>query len=122
MSLLDETTEPCIMLDKTTVRDGYGGFVYKYVEGAPFSANFSLDISTLAKVAEKQGAKNLYTITTKKKVTLMHGDVFRRESDHKTFRVTSDGPDKKTPNSAFINMRVVSAEEWSLPDGQSTDD
>ena len=122
MSLLDETAEPCTMLDKTTVRDGYGGFTYRYVEGAGFDANFSLDTSTPARVAEKQGVKNLFTVTTKKSITLMHGDVFRRESDGKTFRVTSDGADKKTPESATLNMRVVSAEEWSLPNGQDTGD
>ena len=36
----------------------------------------------------------------------------RRASDGKIFRVTSDGDDKRTPRSAALNMRNVSAEEW----------
>jgi hypothetical protein len=38
--------------------------------------------------------------------------VFRRESDGKIFRVTSDGDDKKTPPSAGLDMRQVTAEEF----------
>jgi hypothetical protein len=41
--------------------------------------------------------------------------VFRRNRDGKIFRVTSDGDDKHTPISATLNMRVVTAEEFKLP-------
>jgi hypothetical protein len=38
-----------------------------------------------------------------------------RNSDGKIFRITSDGDDNHTPKSATLDMRQVSAEEWSLP-------
>lgn len=118
MSLLSEAMEDCRYIDKTTAPDGYGGVKPVWSLGASFSAAFVLDISTEARRAEKEGVKNLYTITTEKAITLMGGDIIKRLSDGKLFKVTSDGKDKNTPSSASLNMRVVSAEAIeSLPGG-----
>ena len=119
MSLLSEAMTACVFLDKTHVPDGYGGSTTAWVEGAEFSAAIVLDSSIQAKIAEKQGVTGLYTITTSKDINLQYHDVFRRKEDGKIFRVTSDGDDKKTPTSAGLNMRQVSAEEWELPTGES---
>lgn len=120
MSLLSEAMTECRMLDKSTAADGYGGYVISWNEGAEFSAAIVLDSSMQARIAEKQGVSALYTITTQKTLNLQYHDVFKRVSDNKIFRVTSDGDDKKTPASASLNMRQVTAEEWELTDGQST--
>lgn len=115
MSLLTEAMENCTMIDKTTKPDGYGGTIPTWVDGAEFEAAISFDMSTEARIGEKQGVTNLYTVVTGKNVNLQFHDVFRRSSDGKVFRVTSDGDDKKTPASASLNMRVVTAEEWRIP-------
>lgn len=115
MSLLTEAMESCVMLDRSTASDGYGCFTSAYTEGAAFKAAITLDSSTQARVAAVQGVTSLYTITTGKAVNLQFHDVLRRVSDGKVFRVTSDGDDKKTPASASLNMRQVSAEEWTVP-------
>ena len=122
MSLLDEAMENCIMLNKVTTADGYGGYITTWTEGASFKAAIVFDTSIEARAAEKQGVSSLYTSTTRKNLTLEYHDVFKRVRDNKIFRVTSDGDDKYTPASAGLNMRQVTAEEWSLPDGygQST--
>lgn len=117
MSLLDEAMEKCIYLDKTTAPDGYGGTTISWQEGAEFYAAIVFDTSMEARVADKQGVTSLYTITTRKNLTLEYHDVFRRLRDDKIFRVTSDGDDKHTPASANLDMRQVTAEEWSLPNG-----
>lgn len=117
MSLLSEAMELCTMLDKTTEADGRGGFVTSWREGAQFNAAIVFDSSMQAKIGEAQGVTALYTITTNKGVNLQYHDVFRRASDNKIFRVTSDGDDKHTPDSAGLNMRQVSAEEFTLPTG-----
>lgn len=114
MSLLSQAMENCIMLDKTTVADGYGGFTTTWTDGAEFKAAIVLDNSMQARIAEQQGVTAMYTVTTGKAVNLQYHDVFKRLRDKKIFRVTSDGDDKKTPESASLNMRQVSAEEWSL--------
>lgn len=117
MSLLTEAMAPCVMLDRTTASDGYGGIITVWNDGAAFEAAIVLDSSMQARTAAVQGVTSLYTVTTRKALNLQYHDVFRRVSDGKIFRVTSDGDDKKTPGSAALNMRQVSAEEWSLPNG-----
>lgn len=120
MSLLSEAMEQCVMLDKTTIADGYGGYKSVYVEGAEFKSAIVLDNSMQARQAEKAGVTALYTITTSRALNLQYHDVFKRISDDKIFRVTSDGDDKKTPRSASLDMRQVSAEEWELPHDTNT--
>lgn len=114
MTLLAEAMETCIMLDKSTVADGYGGYITNWNEGAEFKAAIVLDTSMEARRAEKAGVTALYTVTTAKSLTLQYHDVFRRARDNKVFRVTSDGDDKATPASATLDMRQVTAEEWVL--------
>ena len=114
MSLLSEAMESCCFIDKITQNDGYGGIETVWNEGAVFNAAIVLDSSLQARIAEKQGVTALYTITTTRDINLQFHDVFKRISDGKIFRVTSDGDDKHTPVSAGLNMRQVSAEEWTL--------
>lgn len=115
MSLLTEAMENCIMLDRHTEADGYGGYKTTWTEGAPFQAAIVLDSSLEAVTALSQGVTAIYTITTTKALNLQYYDVFKRISDGKVFRVKSDGDDKKTPASAGLNMRQIRAEEWALP-------
>ena len=117
MSLLQEMMSSCIMLDKTTVADGYGGYDTIWSEGAEFDAAIVLDTSMEARVGQKQGVTAVYTVTTSKVMNLQYHDVFKRLSDNKIFRVTSDGDDKKTPVSSSLDMRQVTAEEWAITNG-----
>ena len=115
MSLLSEAMEKCTMLNKQIVDDGYGGYTTIWTEGAEIEAAIVFDTSIQARQAEVDGVTSLYTVTTSKSLTLEYHDVFRRNSDGKIFRVTSDGDDKYTPASASLDMRQVTAEEWTLP-------
>lgn len=117
MSLLDEQMEKCILLDEITSPDGYGGVESHWHEGADFDAAIVFNNSMEARIADKQGVTSLYTVTTRKNINLQYHKVFKRLSDGKIFRVTSDGDDNKTPASASLNMRNVSAEEWEIPNG-----
>lgn len=114
MSLLTEAMDNCILLNKQTTADGYGGYITTYVDGVEFLAAVAFDTSIEARTADKQGVTSLYTVTTSRSITLEYHDVFRRKKDGKIFRVTSDGDDKYTPQSATLDMRVVTAEEWSI--------
>ena len=117
MSLLDQAMEAFCILDKAAAPDGYGGETVSYSEGDVFAAAAVLDSSPEARIAEAQGIRPVYTITTRRGVILHFGDVIKRMRDQKTFRVKSDGTDKATPQSARLDMRQVTAEEWRLPDG-----
>lgn len=115
MSLLESAMETFIMMDKTTVPDGYGGFYSTWSEGAEFQAAATFDTSIEARIAAVQGVTSMYTVTTTKAITLEYHDVIKRASDDLILRVTSDGKDKKTPPTATLDMRVVTAEEFELP-------
>ena len=115
MSLLTDAFESCTMLSKTVVNDGYGGYTTTWSEGADFDAAIVFDTSIQARVAEVQGVSSRYTVTTNRNMHLEYHDVFRRNGDGKIFRVTSDGDDKYTPNASSLDMRQVTAEEYSLP-------
>jgi hypothetical protein len=114
MSLIDDFMDKCIMLNKVTTADGYGGYIITWTDGAEFDAAITFDTSMQARTADKAGVTSLYTVTTSRALTLEYHDVFRRVRDGKVFRVTSDGDDKFTPASATLDMRQVTAEEWSV--------
>lgn len=115
MSLLSAAYEPCVIINRAIVPDGQGGVVTTWTDGATIQAAIVLDNSMQAQIGAVEGVTAVYTITTERGINLQYHEVLRRVSDGKIFRVTSDGDDKKTPTSATLNMRQVSAEEWSLP-------
>ena len=117
MSLLSEAMTACTMITRSVTADGYGGYVSEWTEGAVFDAAVVFDTSIQARQAEAAGVSSRYTVTTSRETVLRFHDVFRRESDGKIFRVTSDGDDKFTPLSASLDMRQCTAEEWKLPNG-----
>ena len=114
MSLLTEAMEKCVMLDKVTQSDGFGGYYSQWGEGTEFNAAIAFDTSIQARTAEAQGVKSVYTVTVDRNMVLEYHDVFKRLSDGKIFRATSDGDDKATPKSARLNMRQVTAEEYAI--------
>lgn len=114
MSLIDEAMTGCVMLDKKRVPDGEGGYITEWMESVPFDAAITFDSSLSAKVAAKQGVTSLYTVTLPRGIRLDFHDVFKRLSDGKVFRVTSDGDDKHTPDRATFQISQVTAEEWSI--------
>lgn len=115
MNLIEDFKTPCVMLEKKRIPDGEGGFITSWTEGAEFDAAVVFDSSLEARTAEQQGVSSLYTVTTAKNAKLEYHDVFKRLSDGKIFRVTSDGDDKQTPERATFQFAQVTAEEWSLP-------
>lgn len=114
--LMNDFLEPCTMLEKSKQPDGEGGWRNVWTDGAEFSAAITYDTTLSARVAEQEGMKATYTVTTEKSMPLDFHDVFRRDSDRQIFRVTSQGSDKKTPKSASFQVSQVAAEEWELPD------
>lgn len=114
MSLIDNMMESCTMVDRKTVPDGLGGFTHQWQDGAPFKAAIVKDNTLAARVAEKQGVTEVYTITVPRGVVLQYHDVFRRETDGQIFRVTTNTKDSETPDVASFQIGQVSAERWEL--------
>lgn len=115
MSLLTEQMEDFVVLNRIAQSDGYGGIIVTWQDGATIKAVAPFNSSMEARIGAMQGVSSVYTITTSRAVNLQYHDVLRRVRDGKVFRVTSDGDDQYTPAMATLDMRNVTAEEWSLP-------
>lgn len=114
MSLLTDSMTRCVLLDKRRTPDGEGGYTIEWVDSVEFDAAIVFDSSMEARIGAKSGVTSLYTVTVPDGVKLDYHDVFRRVSDGKIFRVTSDGDDKKTPPRASFRVSQVTAEEWTI--------
>lgn len=119
MSLIDEAMTTFVIMNKTTVNDGYGGYETVWTDGASIQAAIDIPDSDLALIADKLTERKNCRIYTSKVVLLQVNDVLRRE-DGLYFRVQEDGTDNKTPGSADLDLRVCKAEIIRyLPDGGS---
>ena len=114
VGLMNDFVEDCTLIEKTRVPDGEGGWTVGWADGMDFQAAITYDTTLQARVAESEGMKATYTVTTEKTMPLDFHDVFRRKRDGQIFRVTSHGDDKNTPPSASFQVSQVAAEEWSL--------
>ena len=115
MSLLEDAYEDFTVINKSVIDDGYGGTTVVWSDGATIKGAIVFDDSTEMKIAQSMGVTGAYTLTVKKGIELDYHTVLRREKDKKIFRLTSDSDDKKTPPSAYLNMRQYTAEEFTLP-------
>lgn len=116
MRLFEEGMEKCVLMDRRSVPDAFGTFTgYQWVDGAEFDAAVVKDNTLEARVAEKQGVTEVYTVTVYKGMPLQFHDVFRRLSDGAIFRVTSNITDSQTPKRASFQIGQVTAERWVLP-------
>lgn len=114
-TLLDSMIETCTILTRTIAPDGLGGYKDTYVDGIIFDAVIRKDDTTQDRIAEKQGVKESYTVVAQKGFPLAFHDVFRREKDGNTYRVTSNIQDKEAPAASTIKVGAVTAERWDLP-------
>ena len=115
MSLMDDFKTTCVLLVPEKVPDSDGGTKVEWIAGKEFDAAIVFDSSLSAKKAEKDGVTSLYTVTVDRSLVFAYHDVFRRKTDQKVFRVTSDGDDKHTPIRASFQVAQFTAEEWRLP-------
>lgn len=116
MSLITESMEKCTMVNRSVVLDRFGTYVNAWVDGVEFDAAITEESTLAARVAEKEGVTELYTVTVQKGFPLQFHDVFRRHSDGLTYRVTTNIKDNETPNRASFSIGQVRAERWDLPD------
>lgn len=114
MTLIDAFKEECVLVEKTRTPDGEGGWTTAWNEGLRFLAAIVTDTTLNARVAEAEGMMAKYTVTVDRSLPLDFHDVFKRLSDGKVFRVTSDSSDKHTPDVATFQFHQVNAEEWQI--------
>ena len=112
MTLIDAFKEDCVLLEKSRVSDGEGGWVPTWAETLHFQAAIVLDSSINARLAEAEGVTGVYTVTTDRNVEMDFHDAFRRLSDGQVFRVTK--VNDSTPKVATFQFNQYQAESWEL--------
>ena len=112
--LIDCMMVPCVFMEKKQTPDGSGGYNTEWTEGEQFRAAIVRDTSTEARIAEAAGTVVLYTITVSRSVHLAYHAVIKRLTDGKTFRITSDNSEKKTPACTALDIAQSNAEAWRL--------
>ena len=112
--LIDCMMVPCVFMEKKQEPDGSGGQRTAWKDGKQFKAAIIRDTSTEARIAEAAGTVEAYTVTVSRSVHLKYHAVIKRLSDGKTFRITSDNAEKKTPLCTALDIAQATAEAWRL--------
>lgn len=112
--LLYEVYENFVRMIPERTEDGSGGYETKWKEGETIRATAVRNYSNEARIAEAAGAVETYTVTTPRSVHLPFHSVIKRKQDGKTFRITSDNAETKTPLCAALDMAQSTAEAWRL--------
>lgn len=108
-------SEKAILLEKTRQSDGMGGWVIEWAETAEFKALIMLDSSMEARIAERQGVVDLYSVMVEKSFPIESGDYFRRKSDGAIFRITSSPDENVTPAVSSLDVKSFTAAKTTLP-------
>ena len=115
MSLLNDFARPCVLMEKTRVPDGEGGYTVDWTEGATFKNYQALDTSMEARRAEKEGVTSVYSALVDKALPIEYGDYFKDTETGLTYRVTSNPSEKESPKSATFSLKYFTAERKELP-------
>ena len=115
MSLLSDFARQCVLMEKTRVPDGEGGYTIDWTEGVKFQNYQALDTSMEARRAEKEGVTSVYSALVDKALPIEYGDYFKDTETGLTYRVTSNPSEKESPKSATFALKYFTAERRELP-------
>ena len=115
MSLLSYFERSCVLMEKTRVPDGEGGYTIDWTDGVSFQNYQALDTSMEARRAEKEGVTSVYSALVDKDVPIEYGDYFKEKESGTVYRVTSNPDEKKAPKSASFTLKFFTAERAVLP-------
>jgi hypothetical protein len=110
-SFMANELKDCVIMDKTTRPDGYGGIQTIWAEGAQFKAAIIQDSSTEASIAMAESLNDRFLVTTPKSVVLAYLDVFKTVSDGRIYQCITNGSDKASPKISTLDMRQVKVKE-----------
>lgn len=115
MSLLDDFSHICVLVEKKRVSDSEGGYYVEWTDGVEFKNYQGLDTSMEARRAEKEGVTSVYSALVDKAVPIEYGDYFKDTTTGETYRVTSNPEDKQAPKSSTLPLKFFTAERKALP-------
>lgn len=114
-SLLDEYKKSFRIWHRVSQDDDYGGYEWKWTEGASFEGILTEDVSLTATVAGIETKTKAYGIKVKRNAPLEFRTVFRDVESGKWYIITSDEP-LKSPKMSAMDMKILSCQAYEPTD------
>ena len=114
-TLLDEYKKSFRIWHRVSQDDDYGGYEWKWTEGASFDGILTEDVSLTATVAGIETKTKAYGIKVKRNAPLEFKTVFRDEESGKWYIITSDEP-LKSPKISAMDMKILSCQAYEPTD------
>lgn len=111
--LFEAMSEPCATLLRTVESDSEGGFTEEWEQGGTFNAAIVERAAKRSDIADKITEETSWKVTSDR--PLLFHEIFKRLSDGKTFRATSNGMDGAAPGVASFGFFQCEAESWEVP-------
>ena len=116
LGMMGAMMTPCRRLVETPAgADGLRGHPVTYADGEAFKALLIKSSAGEIHIAERQDLSERYTVVVEKGVSLAYNEVFRRESDGRTFRCVTSTIDAEAPEVSTVPIAKCEAERWDLP-------
>lgn len=115
MSYFYDAFDEYVIINKSIVDDGEGGYTTSWSDGATIKAAFDLGNASEQRQAQAQNLKRVYSVTFPKRTPVKYGDYLRKVETGEIYRITSDPTDNKTPDMARNQTCFATAERTELP-------
>lgn len=114
-NLLYDGMEPCVKMEQVPITDAMGGYDSTgWADTLAFIAFVRKETAPVITVAEKEGAKETFTVVVPSSIELKDHDVFRRVSDGAVFRLTSNTKDDRALGASSVLIAKANCERWVL--------
>lgn len=116
MSLIEAEGRPCVTMLKSSIDDGEGGQVTRYMEGRRFLAVVTPDttLQAVKVLGNNEISAKAYKFFYPDIFTLGLNDVLKTLDDGKTYKVLA--LETKPAKSASVRYSLATAEEWEVPE------
>lgn len=111
---LEDFLEPMCVMNWISKPDGLGSFLWEWEDGVSFDGGIVLNSSTPMQIAQQEGSKGIYRLTTPISMQFEPGDIVKRLRDGAMFKVTSHSVDQKTPESSDVKGSRVTMERVTV--------
>lgn len=101
-----------IFLNKISQSDGLGGIEFVYIEGVKFKGVITRESNTQIRIAEQEGLKAVYTLSTSKSIQIDFGDLIKYEG--KVYKVVSNKNELQTPHFSNLDLQQYIVEKYEV--------
>lgn len=109
---LSDFYKDIFFLNKISNSDGLGGIEFIYMEGAKFKGVITIESNTETRIAEQQGLKSIYTLSTSKGIQIDFGDLIK--SEDKVYKVVSVKNELQTPHFSNLDLQQYELERYQI--------